>query len=316
MFQIHQCSTKPIFHRVNISANTYEHYSSIVDSASNNTGSGFNVPKVNYLTNTFQMNLERNAFGLYLVKVSIHQKTYRFILDTGAQISGISSKHIHLIEQYKTTTTQHVKSASGQIKGLGTVCLDSYYLGAIHIENHSMVVMDENDFKIRVLHHRLDDFDGILGWDVLRYLDFEINTKNNTFIALRQIPQEVNKNLIFSLLPIVVVEDNEKQVLFGIDTGAAVSWLNANYAKSNNYAMSGLKRMRQVGVFGVEHSKSRLVIQCDYLLYKHKIKLKYVRLGHTSVLHNFELSGMFGNEIFEDKRIQFLGYKGVVRILD
>lgn len=267
-------------------------------------------------TESFTIKMTKNNFSLYLIPVVIHNHTYHFIVDTGAQISGILSKHKTLIKKYLMQTKIPIKSAGGLQKSLQTIKIERMFVGTLEIENQPFVVMDENDFKVSFINKEIISFDGIIGWDILSQIDFEMDTKKNHFSMIKSAERFTYCNLINAVFPVIIVySENKQPAIFGIDTGAKVSWINDAYALHN-----GLKVVREakginVGVHGLEKTNIKLIKECILSFFDSKITLTNLRSGQTQVFVNFHLDGIFGNEIFKNKKVQFLNSKGIIRII-
>ncbi len=280
-------------------------------------GLSLNERKIITHLETFSIKMETNHFSLYLIPVIVEGKTYQFIVDTGAQISAILSKHKQLIDKYKTTSTIPVKSAGGNQKAMDTICLDTMFLGSLEIQKQTLVVLDAASFKVRFLNKELMQFDGIIGWDILSQIDFEMDTKKGRFSLIQQESYFTYCNLVEALFPVVIVYDeNKKPAIFGIDTGAKVSWINDDYALANNLKIVKQSNGLNVGVHGFERVKIKYIKECVLSFFESKITLQNLRSGETQVFVNLHLDGIFGNEIFKQKKIQFLNSKGIVRIID
>lgn len=267
-------------------------------------------------TSDFTIKMKENNFSLYLIPVTIHNQTYHFIVDTGAQISGIVSKHKELIKQYQTDTKIPVKSAGGSQKSLTSICIDQMFIGSLEILNQPFVVMDENDFKISIINKELMHFDGIIGWDVLSQIDFEMDTKQGLFSMINSEDRFTYCNLIAAVFPVIITYDEKRNpAIFGIDTGAKISWINDKYAIEHGLKVVREARGFNIGVHGLEKMKIKLIKECIVSFFESKITLSNLRSGQTQVFVNLHLDGIFGNEIFKKKKVQFLNSKGIIRII-
>lgn len=274
-----------------------------------------NNRNMQFHTDTFTIKLERNAFGLYFVPITIHDKTYRFIIDTGAQISAILSSSSALQDAQKQDAIA-VKSAGGVIKKLNSVKVNQLFLGSIEVKYHTFVVLNKQDFTLHFMKDAIMDFDGLIGWDILSCFDFEMDCQNGYFSKIVSKEYFTYCNLMSTIFPVVIAyDDHNMAAVFGIDSGAKVSWINENYARKANLQIVKTKRFLNMGVHGLEKMQSALVKECALSFYDCRIVLSNLRSGQTQVFANLHLDGIFGNEIFEKKRIQFLNSKGIVRIL-
>lgn len=320
MFNIHKCKHETIKEVQVYNTKEVQELYSKVFKASNEMDfvKSLQMEKRHFKKHTqdFTIKMERNNFSLYLIPVVIHHKTYHFIVDSGAQISGILSKHKDLQKQYMADVKIPIKSAGGTMKMMPSICLDRLFIGTLEIENQPFVIMDENDFKFSFLNKEIMHFDGIIGWDILSQIDFEMDAAHSLFSMINSEDRFTYCNLITAAFPVVIVYDESRSpAIFGIDTGAKLSWINDDYVLRKGLKVVRETRGINVGVHGLEKMEIKLIKECSLALFESKITLINLRNGHTQVFANLELDGIFGNEIFHHKKIQFLNSKGIVRII-
>lgn len=319
MLQRHKCRIKEIDEKQVFNTKEVQDLYKQVFSASNEMDflSTLAIEKRELIAHqeTFSIKLQKNHFQLFLIPIYIHGKKYEFIVDTGAQISGVVNKHSDLVDKYKQNKKIPIKSISGNKREVESICIDTFYLGALEIKNQSFILLDKEDFMFPFIKKEIMEFDGIIGWDILSHFDFEIDTKKGVFSILKSQQMFTYCNLVHALFPVVIVYDeNNKPALFGIDTGAKVSWLDESYCERGNRKVVKQKRGLQVGVLGVEKTKINIIKECQYAFYKTQIQLENIRTGDTQVFMNLKLDGIFGNEIFKGKTLQVLNSKGMMVI--
>lgn len=256
--------------------------------------------------------IEKNFFEIYLISVHIEGEEYKFIIDTGAQISAIMD-NVELQCAKATNQEIQIGSVSGKRKSVNVVCLPSFFFASIEIQNAKFALLSKEDFKMPVFNKDIVEFDGILGWDILSKFDFEIDDKACTFSVVEEKGCYAYRNLMDASFPICIVYDDlHKSKMFGIDTGAHESWLleledDKTRRKGKSFG---------VGVHGIETLSFQIVDRLDlYLLDEHLI-LTNTRTGNTQICVGLKLDGIFGNEIFKGKKIQFLNSKGIVRMVE
>lgn len=272
-----------------------------------------------YLLDHFTMKCEEDDLGVFIIVVRIKNKDYRFLLDTGAQISGIlaSSKLLEGLSQNQELT---IKSAGGMDKKLSAVKIERMFLGGIEILDHTFITLELKDFKLPFMKESFLNFDGLIGWDILQRFDFEIDAKHHLFTVLGTFLESVEtnrSNLVNLPFPSIIVHDMyKKSALFGIDTGAKVTWMNPLYARRRRYELTKNRPMMHIGVHGVETYSVPFVKKCRFTFDHTKIQLEQVRCMQTEILPHFSLDGIFGNEIFEGHTIQFLNSERRLCILE
>lgn len=319
MLQRHKCRVKQIEEKQVYNTKEVQELYKQVFSASNDMdfSSIMNIEEREMIMHqeTFSIKLQRNHFQLFLVPVYIAGKKYQFIIDTGAQISGVVNKHTDLIERFKSNQKIQIKSIQGSKRNMHSICVDTTFLGALEIKHQSFVLLEKEDFMLPFIKKEIMEFDGIIGWDILSNFDFEIDTKKGIFSFLKSKKMFTYCNLVHALFPVVIVYDMQsKPALFGIDTGAKVSWLDEGYCKRKRLKVVKQSRGLQIGVLGIEKSKVDIMKENTYQLYKTQIELENTRTGDTQVFMNLKLDGIFGNEIFKGKTLKVLNSKGMLMI--
>lgn len=261
----------------------------------------------------FQLPLRHNVFGLFLVPIQIHSRTYWFILDTGAQISGIRK---HIVDQYhleKQAGSLPVGSVGGTQKALPGYCLHALHIGNICFQNLPVLGLDAQDFSLRFGGIDLISFDGILGWDILSQLDFEIDDVAKQFKVLKNRYSFTYPNMIRASFPIFLMKDkNNRTLLMGFDSGSKQSWMNEPLCQTLGYRFSPAFEAMGFGVHGLEQMEIKMVKEMELYVYKAKISMKNIRTGRTNIFPNLEFSGILGNEIFRNRRIRILNSQAMI----
>lgn len=268
-------------------------------------------------SDNFTVKINKNPFHLFLIPVIIHNKTYHFVVDTGAQISGMMDTCKEVIETYKCEGSMGIKSASGSQKELSMLCLDHFFVGALEVRKHKMVILNGEDFKLPLMKKSIVQFDGILGWDILSKIDFELDDKNSSFSMLQSMDKFTYCNLLPTMFPVLIAYDHEnKPSLIGIDSGAEIGWVSEEYCKKSNLKIAHKYKGLNMGVHGMERIPINTIKECSFSFCKSRVLLENIRIGETKVFKTLSLDAILGNEIFHNRRIQFLNSKGIVRILE
>lgn len=277
-------------------------------------GREYAYEKVQYQTH-FSLPLKRNIFGLLTIPVMINDKKCTFIVDTGAQISGIKSTKVKELNIRKTDHKVCIGSIGGTQKQLQGLCSNKVVLGAIAYYNVPMIALGEKDFSMRFGNIDLFNFDGILGWDILSQLDFELDDINHQFIVLKNRFRFTNPNMIAGGFPCFLTKLADGSIsLFGFDSGSKVSWIGENMIRKQKYAIIQEGNAFGFGVHGLEKMKLKIVDNCVLYLDKAEIKLSNTMSGRTNLFDNFSFDGVLGNEIFKGRRMRFVNSCNMVLI--
>ena len=280
------------------------------------TFDGFKNRELIYHMDTFTTKIKRNHLGLYVCYVRIQGKEFIFLLDTGAQISGILKKSAAALQTTKLTQKVNVGSIGGKTTSSHCVVVEKMYFGALQINHQPLVLLDDKNFALPYINIKVMNFDGILGWDILNNFDFEINDINKTFSLLKMKDTFYLQNFIPASFPcLCLLDQNKNPVIFGFDSGAKESWLGKEYIEAAKLDVDTKQRAYGVGVLGIEAMDMWMVKQLDLFLYDHKISLEKVISGRVDMFHSIRIAGVLGNKIFKGRRIQILASKRYIRII-
>lgn len=306
LFDFHRCSLKKLESRYIPSPDVYEALKrGYPDNQALFDGYGYSARAINRLVDNFTLKLRQNIFGIYLINVHISGNDYEFILDTGASISGLLAKHVEAFKLEKIGSLP-IASAGGTINDTGVFCIPRMFIGGLELLNQPVAQLNDADFNFGPINKQIMHFDGIIGWDILKNFDFSIDNANMLFKCLKQTNTGLPQNLIGSSIPVMIVKDeNNKDVVFGLDSGAHISWLNENFVTKAALQVTGNKPSFQLGVMGMEMVNIKIIRRCHYKLFDKEIVLKNTRTGVTMISQNCYLDGIMGNEIFEDHEVVF-----------
>lgn len=261
----------------------------------------------------FDIPLRRNLFGLYLLPVTLHQRSYWFIMDTGAQISSIRSHVQKQLRFQKLPGSLSIGSIGGREKNMEGYLIDHMRIGSLDLYELPVIALDKQDFAMKIGSLDLFQFDGILGWDILSRLDFEIDDVAKRFKVMKNKYRFPYENMILTQFPVLLVKDGAGRVLkMGFDSGSRMSWMNEQRAKALQLDMSEQVQAMGFGVHGKEEMSVRMVKEVDFYLFKAHVNIKNMITGRTNIFPNFEFDGILGNEIFKNRRIRMINSKAMV----
>ncbi|MFV0381919.1 MAG: retropepsin-like aspartic protease [Breznakia sp.] len=265
---------------------------------------------------SFAVPIKRSIVGLYTCEVVINTQTFRFLLDTGAQISGMLSSGIQALQLVSLKRNIQMGSVGGAQQATQLFLCDKLTIGDMDVLKQPLLELDHKHFSLPYLNVSIMNFDGILGWDILRHLDFEIDDKNRMFRILDDDITFPYKNFLSLSFPVVIVQDGQNNVqAFGFDSGAKDTWVAKNYIQNSDAKIIRNVEALGMGVLGVE----RLAMQQinEVTLYLHYAKLVFRELfsGRVDMLKNISLCGVLGNRMFRNRSIQVYNSKSFMRIL-
>ncbi len=261
----------------------------------------------------FALSMRRNLFSLYEVDVRVNGRAMRFIIDTGAQISGIRAHAARALALPALKSGMEVGSVGSTREQRPAVRCDSLQLGGMCWENQPLIVLDQQQFSVRLLNVDLLRFDGILGWDLLRTMDFELDTIAGQMKVQKNRFRLDRPNLIPCSFPTLLLRETDGSVsLFGIDTGARQGWLGEGYIRRRGLQVLNSMRVVGFGVHGREEFETQIAKSVTLHLDRARITMEGCMSALVDILPDITYDGVLGNEVFAGRRIRFVNSAGMV----
>lgn len=255
----------------------------------------------------FAVTMKRNALSLYVIHAQIGQKSYRFILDTGAQISAIRPAVAAAHRAKQLPGTLSVGSVGGRQEAMHGYLIPRLQLGRIIVCDLPMIALTTNAISFHTAHWDFSLFDGILGWDILSQFDFELDDVGHRFKVLNNRYRFAHPNMIRTTFPLFLLRDQKANLLtMGFDSGARLSWVNKERMSALGYALSSDKTALGFGVHGLEEMRVATLLAIRLYLYRAQIHMKHVHTGRTDIFPHVCLDGILGNEIFRNRRMRIV----------
>ena len=167
----------------------------------------------------FQLPLKRSFTGLYMVPVTVSGRKLRFVLDTGAQISGVRQEILTEINADLLGSKLSISSIGGTKKQMQAYVIEEFSIGPLSLFRFPVISLQAP--RLSLTNKGFYLFDGIIGWDILSQLDFEIDVVAKVFKVLENRYSFAYPNMVKALFPLLLVKDEKGNVLkMGLDTGA------------------------------------------------------------------------------------------------
>jgi hypothetical protein len=175
--------------------------------------------------------MRRSAFGTPVVTVRINGRPYQFWLDTGASMTLLSAAvAVEAGVVLAAPDTLALGVVAGHIPARA-VLIDSLAIGPMIARGLSAAVVNPGALRLdRRQNNGLTEavqIDGVIGTDLLRYLDVVLDAGAGT-MTIRRPRRDVRgpRNLFWVGYPVVkLVTRDGRPVLFGLDTGAEGSFV-------------------------------------------------------------------------------------------
>jgi hypothetical protein len=222
--------------------------------------------------------MRRSVFGTPVVTVLVNGIPRDFWLDTGASMTLLSDE---------VAVASHVKLAATDTLALGVVAglidaravlVDSLSLGPVVAYSVGAALVNQGALRLdrRVVDGRTETvkIDGVIGTDILRWLDIVIDAGAGTITLSRphRKPQ-VTRNLFWVGYPVVrLVSANGRPLLFGLDTGAEGSYVTTTLLRKEPDTRVAMRRGTIHGLGSEEHRtewvvRSLAVSDGDYAIH-------------------------------------------------
>lgn len=277
---------------------------------------GFENRRIRSHLDHFSMSMRRNKLGLYVCDIQIQGRTLIFLVDTGAQISGILKQSSEGLKLETLEQEVQVGSIGGSSKQTTCVRVEKMFFGAVEIDYQPFVLLEDKDFSLPYVNIKLMRFDGILGWDILCHFDFEMDDKHQLLTILHTPIKPMIENFIPASFPcICLMDQNGVPIIFGFDSGAKESWLGKHYIEAAKLSVAATQKAYGMGVLGMESFELWVVDALDLYLYDYKIFLQKVMSGRVDMFQSVAIAGVLGNKIFRNHKIQIFTSKHYIRIV-
>jgi predicted aspartyl protease len=221
-----------------------------------------NVPPKTYTFRSASVRLPMlmSTAGTPLVPVRIGRKVYNFWLDTGSSLTMLASdiaRDLNIAPLVPDTL--EIVTSTGRVKA-NPALIPQLEIGQLVVQNAPAMVVEESMMQIREpraveqsLHVKID---GIIGFDIIRQLDLEVDFGENS-LRLRNPATsrpDADRNMFWVGVPVVRLTSTDGIPLhFGLDTGAQLSFVTETLLDKLQLQTARIES-RRVGGLGGEIS--------------------------------------------------------------
>jgi predicted aspartyl protease len=252
--------------------------------------------------------IDFNGVGLPVVEVIVNGHRKKFILDTGAALTVLSSDFarecgVTASDQSAIAGTSNTKTVAIQ----GAIA-DSLRWGSLLILHHPTAVIESSHLRFRLFGlFTLMKIDGILGWNVIRELNLVINYRDKYAVVQASQPRETETRNFFDLgEPMVMLTDGQgRRFNFLLDTGANVTSLGQN--SLNKISIKGLKHRTAIvgGAGGMEKYKAVVVPHLTLYTNGYALDFENLRTSPEAKEDGIHRDGILGSDF---------GHRGAITV--
>lgn len=253
-----------------------------------------------------------SAVGTPLIPVKIGNRTYNFWLDTGSSLTMLASDVAHdlnilpLVED-----TLEIVTSTGRVKA-NPALIPQLEIAQLVVRNAPAMIVEETMMQMRepraVERSTQVKIDGIIGFDIIRQLDIEVDFGDNN-LRLRNpaaSKPEAERNMFWVGLPVVRLTSTDGVPLhFGLDTGAQLSFVTETLLDKLQLQAARIESRRVGGLGGEVSMRAPVLPDLRVLVRGFPILFKgaFVRAPVYQVLAS--LDGVLGGDVWNS---------GIVRI--
>jgi hypothetical protein len=210
--------------------------------------------------------MRRSAFGTPVVTVRINGRPHDFWLDTGASMTLLSAAvAVEAGVVLAAPDTLALGVVAGHIPARA-VLIDSLAIGPVVARGLSAAVVNPGALRLdRAQRNGLVEaiqIDGVIGTDLLRYLDVVLDASAGT-MTIRRPRRDVRgpRNLFWVGYPVVkLVTRDGRPVLFGLDTGAEGTFVTTALLRKLPRTPIAARHMT-LGGLGPEKQRTQWVVR-------------------------------------------------------
>lgn len=260
--------------------------------------------------------LKKHIFNMITCDLEINNNIMTVMIDTGAEVSVLTDRALKSINvKLNPEERVGVGSSNGTKNEMLVALVSKISIGDTDIINLPVLSINEKQLSFSILGYKLFKVDGILGWDVLSQLDFEIDYKKLELKIVQNKGKNSIPNLVKSSFPVMLLTDKCGEIrTFGLDTGARKSWINEKLIKNAELIIRKNKKQKISGVHGKEIGMVSIVKKYEVMLKDTSISFENINTGYTKFLNNYEFDGVLGADVLKDSIIKVINSKGIIML--
>ncbi len=260
--------------------------------------------------------VEFNRAGTPVVTVEINGHLRKFLFDTGAGLTVISSDVANECGVFPVKSEQaYAKSSNSKKIGIQPTVIGQLRLGDLLIKNHPAMIIDAKKLEIKLLGIRFIKIDGIIGWNAIQNFKVMIDYKNELLTLEKPgINFNENRNFFWLGYPIVkLMGQDGTPLLFGFDSGANQTSFSLNLLKKINVNNSKESTQKTWGVGGFEKNQVIAIPELSLILDNYKLNFKKRKTASATDFVFLKKDGILGSDI-SDKSLTIDYQNGVFKI--
>ena len=216
------------------------------------------------------LKLDATSIRTPLVEGFVGGRKLRFWIDTGAGFTILNSEIAKALGIHPLAPPLQITTATTATVPASPAILPVLRVGSITVENHPVLIVDSKELQVESFWGlaRIFDIQGMLGWNFIRNIDIEFNVRDQR-VVLRN-PGDFrrsDRNLFWLGSPYFAARsESGAEILFGIDTGAAITYFTPRYTESVGVHLDAERQIVIQGVGGARQETIRTVKTTSFVL--------------------------------------------------
>ncbi len=241
-----------------------------------------------------------NRAGTPLVEVEILGVKRRFLFDTGASLTVVSSDLAKACG-LRAVKDQATSIATGNRRTVESrpTCVGQLTLGGIHIRNHPALILDSKRLTARFLGIPFLKIDGILGWNAIRRFRAVIDYERSTLtLSASESTAGGPRNFFWMGYPVVRTQALDgTPVYLGFDSGARRTRFHSRIVEHLNLAGGQKSTERSWGAGGFSTESALTLPEVVVTLGQARLMFQDRKATNHPIGVFAKLDGVLGNDV-------------------
>jgi hypothetical protein len=265
---------------------------------------GVPQPRIEFPGAPVGMRIEPSPFRTPMITVRVNGVDKHFWIDTGATITILTAEVADLcrVKKLAFDTLAVVTSTHLEVDVVPAL-ISLLEIGPISVTNLPAMIVRTEDLRLPrpgTIDSSYVQIDGILGADVLRLIDLEIDSEAGR-VYMRDpsragVPRA--RNLFWFGYPVVrLTGENDTPVHFGLDTGAQETFVTPGLLREQRKRRLSVRRMLISGVGGSKEDKLQIVPDLRLRLNRQPLNFSNLTIRSHRRLIFLEPDGVLGSDV-------------------
>ena len=282
---------------------------------------GVPQPRITFPPVPVGMRIEPSPFRTPMIAVLVNGVEKHFWIDTGATITILTGETAAACRVKRLAfDTLAVVSSTHQEVDVVPALVSRLEMGPIEVSDLPAMIVRTEDLRLPrpgALDSSYVQIDGILGADVLRLIDLEIDADAGR-VYMRDPARAArprHRNLFWFGYPVVRLSaENDTPVYFGLDTGAQETFVTPGLLREQRRRRFSVRRMLISGVGGSTQDKLPIVPALRLRLNKQPLNFSNLTIRSHRRLIFLEPDGVLGSDVNRVGRVRIDMTNGVFAV--